>query len=417
MSRRFLTTVLVTGFPLLLLGLVLVGCDGQQPGESSSNSVVGLASTAAPVQEALGRALAWIEASPTKVTLGAYTLIYGKSAKVAELRITGKVSGEPVIWGTWWWSDGTDYYFDDSQGAPKRLTPEMAMRMSKAIYPGAEMGPFYLVVLRVGADPYRLLAHSKVTSAAQQQDGAWKLELEASVRDLVSLDIPDAELTQMVGPSPVIRTALEVGNDGTIRSMSVTRGQPTAEAGSYVFERTDAEPTLPDTWVDMDTSLLQSALDFGWRESPADAAKDVDFTVYSLGDSYQGLPRGRVNLFQNDGVQVLFGYYRVESAPVDGSGKVTTTNPSPEGYKLLEFSESDVPRGEQDFVADKTLIKTGGQGDDAYSAYKTAKGKPGRSILVEKGGTYIFIERMGSGTADATEELLAAAAALRIVEP
>jgi len=197
----------------------------------------------------------------------------------------------------------------------------------------------------------------------------------------------------------------------------LSASQPTAEAGSYVFARTDKEPRLPDTWVDMDSSLLQSALDMGWRENPADAAKDVDFTVYFLGDSYQGLPLGRVYLFQNDGVQVLFGYYRVESAPLDGSGKVTTTNPSPEGYKLLEFSESDVPRGEQDFVANKTLVKTGGRGDEAYSVYKTAKGEPGRSILVEKGGTYIHMERMGSGTADATEELLAAAAALQTVEP
>ena len=89
---------------------------------------------------------------------------------------------------------------------------------------------------------------------------------------------------------------------------------------------------------------------------------------------------------------------------------------SPRGYVLFEYSVSDVPASERPFVAKKTLIESAGEGEQDYSVYKTAKGAPGHSILVRRGGTYISVDSFGA-SGDITDKLLAVAAALQRAEP
>ena len=353
-----------------------------------------------------------MEAEPTQVSFGPYSVTYGPSAKVAELTVSPNPEGEPVFSGTWWWSGDTDYYFQEGEGSAKHVTPEMAMRMGKATYPGADLGVGYLVMMRFLFDPHRLLTLSKVTNSSEQPDGSWKIDAQVSVRDLVAPDLSDAELAHYLGPVSAVRTTLEVGQDGTIRSMSTQEeGLEDAGVSSLVFTRTSKAPTLPTEWDDLDQVTLSAARDEGWRANVADAAAYVDFPVYSLGDSYEGRVVRLVHV--EVGLDMLVEY----AEPQSTASTVTRPRTAPDGYLLFEYSASNVPESEKRFVANKTLIKTAGQGDGAYTVYKTAKGLPGRSILVKKGETYISIDRIAEkATGDATEELLATAAALRRAE-
>jgi hypothetical protein len=394
-----------------------VTTESTTPVSSSSLSPTST-SIATSGQKVLARAVVWIEAAPTKVTFGPYAVIYGRAAKVAELTVATHTEGEPMFSGTWWWSADTDYYFQEAEGPPEHVTPEMAISMRQAAYPDGEIGVMYLVMLRFALDPHRLLALSQVTAAAEDQDGTWRIEAEATTSDLVGANLSDAELGRYSPPIPLLRTTLEIGRDGNIHSMSMVDPTTPGWAGwTYAWSRVSEGPTLPASWVDMDKATLQDARDSGWRASPADAAKDASFPVYWLGESYEGLPlRGvRVNRLNKD-LYVLLEYNVIRSAP-DASGKATSTSLPAEGYVLFQYSESNVPGSEKRFVENKTLIKTAGQGEDAYSVYKTAKGAPGRSILVKRGETYISIDRTGGGTGDVTEGLLGAAAALRRAEP
>ena len=188
-----------------------------------------------------------------------------------------------------------------------------------------------------------------------------------------------------------------------------------AGVSSLVFARTNKVPALPTTWDDLDQVTLQTARDEGWRGNVADAAPYVDFPVYFLGDSYEGRVVRLIHV--EAGVDVRVEY----DEPQDPASTASTARrpgmEAPDGYLLFEYSAADVPESEKRFVANKTLIKTAGQGDEAYKVYKTAKGLPGRSILVKKGETYISIDRIAEmATEDATKELLAAAAALRRAE-
>ena len=62
------------------------------------------------------------------------------------------------------------------------------------------------------------------------------------------------------------------------------------------------------------------------------------------------------------------------------------------------------------------LIKSVGEGDQAFCLYETAKGAPGRSIVVRRGDTYISVDSSGA-TRDITDKLLAVAPALQRTEP
>ena len=411
MMRRSASWTLTLVLLLVLLCAGLIGCKREPSATSSSLASSTSTTIALSGQDVLSRAVAWMEAEPTQVSFGPYSVTYGPSAKVAELTVSTSPEGEPVFSGTWWWSGDTDYYWQEGEGSTKHVTPEMAMSMTKATYPGADLGVGYLVMVRFLFDPHRLLTLSKVTNSSEQPDGSWKIDAQVSVRDLVALDLSDAELARYLGPVSAVRTMLEVEQDGTIRSMSTQEEGLDAGASTLVFARTSKAPTLPTEWDDLDQVTLQGARDEGWRGKVADAAPYVDFPVYFLGDSYQGRVVRLVHI--DVGLDMLVEY----AEPQSTGSTVARPRTAPDGYLLFEYSASNIPESEKRFVANKTLIKTAGQGDGAYTVYKTAKGLPGRSILVKKGETYISIDRIAEkATGDATEELLAAAAALRRAE-
>ncbi len=404
-----------------LLGTVaLTACEQASPTTSSSPPSSTSTTPAPSGQELLDRAVAWIEAAPTEVTFGPYpyTVIYSRGAAIGRLTLPASVQGEPIVpWPNCWWAADTDYYFGDKEGPTKHVTPAMAMSMRTAPYSGGgtNSGISSLVIIRCFADPHRLLAKSEATSAAEETDGTWKIAATTTARALVDLDLPVDELARYIGPDFALDTTLEVGKDGSIRSMSMKPDHSETDVWTYVWTRIDEEPALPQAWVDLDDYTLQKELESGWRASPSDAAQDVDFPVYWLGDSYGDVPLRWVHV--EVGRYVLLEYGTGRNPATAASAGQTTSTVTDEGYILFEYSESQVPESEKQFVADKTLLATVGEGSDTYSVYTTAKGKPGRSVLVKKGETYISIDLTGGGTGDATNALLAAAAALQRVAP
>jgi hypothetical protein len=415
----------------VLLCLGPTGCRGDSPATDSSLSPNTTAATTASTGSAdssplstvaarasgeatLSKAVSWLEAAPTRVDFGPYSVTYGGAGQVAELTTSPTATGEPMTAGTWWWSGDSDYYIDEGDGAVRHVTPEMAMRMRQTAYPQAESGVQCIALVRLLLDPHRLLKLSTVTDASALPDGGWTLVAEARVPDLVGLDLSADDLARYFGMVSAVQSTLVVAGDGAIRSMSTQEVGLEVGVVGYSFTRVDTEPALPSLWSDLDQVTLQAALDEGWRAAVADAAKDVDFTIYSLGDSYEDWVIQTVHV--EVGLDVMLHYGTPRET---GSGGTTAGAGRPraeDGFILFEYSASNVPESEKPFVADKTLVAKSGEGDAAYSVYTTAKGLPGRAILVKKGGTYISITRTGKGGADVTELLLAVATALRSVD-
>ncbi len=432
-------TLIIALASLVLVAAVAVGAyeavlhleQGKRVVVINDDSMSPNGSAAGANQVLLEKALTWIEAAPTKVTFGPYTIAYGAQAKVAEVTVDPHPSGEPLLSGPVWWSSDTDYYIQDGTGGPpQHVTPSMAQEMSTQTYPGASSGASLLAILRMVFDPHRLLQKSLVTKAAKEADGTWDLEATITARDLIGLDIPDQILLAGTGisPSKVLRTTLKLGADGGIHAMSTLFSDSASDATNYVWARSSTEPSLPSASVEMDQTLRQSAFLGGWRASLADAAKDIGFPVYSLGETYLGLSLRliHVELTYKPTIALLLEYDPGQKAAPLGTattvaaGETTTSGASgeslaPGGFVLFEYPDSNVPDGEKSFVAKKILLKTVSHGGETYSIYTTPKGKPGRSILVKAGTTYVSIERSGGGTGDATDELVAAAEALQRV--
>ena len=356
----------------------------------------------------LARALTWIEAEPSQVVFGPYTVHYDRGAVSARLMMGDEAEGEPIVPWDCWWSARGNYYYLTEDGSFYRVTAPMAESMREAGYPGAEEGLLAVVTMNLFADPHRLPQRAEVVSPPQAGDGGlWTIEAAVEGTDLVDLALPAEDLARY---TEGVRYDLElrVRPDGAIESVAGRAGI-TETHTTYQWRRVAHGPDMPGDWVDLDQATLEKALREGWRASPADAAADVGFPVFWLGESYQGLiPRS--THVEGDRTVLIEYASEVTTQAADGS---TTTTLSPAGYILFQYSEDDVPESEKPFVAEKTLIGEFGDGADRYSVYRTAKGQPGRSILVKRGETYISIDATRSG-GDVTERLLTAAAALRL---
>ena len=311
---------------------------------------------------------------------------------------------------------GKDYYFQDKEGPPLHVTRQMALEMRSAPYSTrVNLGTGSLIVIRTLADPHRLLTTSSAGEAARRPDGSWSVEAEATVDALVDLGLPDEELGLYIDPDLLLRTDLVVAEDGHIRSMSVEWVLPEPEVMTYEWTRTEERFALPQDWVDLDDYTLQSRLAAGWRANVYDAAEDAGFPVYWLRDPYRGLVVRDIHVEQD--LYVLLEYGRPRDPSTGAGDGQTATSAGAGGLILFQYSESAVPESEVTFVGGKELIETLRAGDEPYSVYSTAKGRPGQSILVKRGTTYISIDGTGAAIGDRTEELLAAAAALTRANP
>jgi len=417
---------LLAGVVILGGAAMLAGCDDADDrpasvqitsptSSASSTSTAGVPSA----QELLHRAVAWIEAAPTQVTFGPYpyTVTYSEGAFRGRLTLPPDVRGEPLVpWPVCWWEMGKDYYFQDKEGPPLHVTRQMALEMRSASYSTrVNLGTGSLIVIRTLADPHRLLTTSSADGATRQLDGSWRVEVEATIDALVDLGLPDEELGIYIDPDLLLRTDLVVAEDGRIQSMSVEWVLPEPEVMTYEWTRTEERFALPEGWVDLDEYTLQNRLAAGWRANVYEAAEDAGFPVYWLGDPYQGLALRDIHV--ELGGHVLLEYGRPRDPSTAAGDGQTATSAGAKGLILFQYSEAAVPESEEAFVGDKELMETLGAVDEPYSVYSTAKGRPGQSILVKRGTTYISIDGTGETTDDRTEELLAAAAALTRVDP
>ncbi|MBN1321905.1 MAG: hypothetical protein JXA87_13830 [Thermoleophilia bacterium] len=420
---------LLTGVVMLAGAAMLAGCDdgGDRPASAASvqstspTSPVSSTSTAGvpSAEELLDRAVAWIEAASTQVTFGPYpyTVIYSEGAFQGRLTLPPDVRGEPLVpWPVCWWEMGKDYYFQDKRGPPLHVTRQMGLEMRSAPYSTeVNLGTGSLIVIRTLADPHRLLTTSSADGATRQPGGSWRVEAEVTVDALVDLGLPDEELRLYIDPDLVLRTDLVVAEDGRIQSMSVEWVLPEPEVMTYTWTRTEEQFALPKDWVDLDDYTLESRLAAGWRANVYDASQDVGFPVYWLGDPYQGLVLRDIHVEQD--LYVLLEYGRPRDRSTGAGDGQAVISAGKEGLILLQYSESAVPDSEVTFVEDKKLLETRQVGDEVYSVYSMAKGKPARSILVKRGETYISISATGGDTGDGTQELPVAAAALRRADP
>jgi hypothetical protein len=418
----------VAGIAAVLAVLLVVGAscagpsaEGSAASTPTSGSSATTISSGPTAQELLDRAVAWIEAAPTQVIFGPDTVTYAPGAAVAALTRDPKDTGEFLVpWPNAWWSDGTDYYFQDSTGPPSHLTPEMAQAMSGEGYSEALTGVMALVTLRAFADPHRLLALSKATQATKNADGTWTLSAEVSELDLVALagvlaGLSSEVASRYVDSSLILRSTLELGQEGDIRSMTVAFGDD-ADTLSYSWSRAEGMPELPGVWVELDDAMLQRALESGWRATVAKAAADLDFPAYSLGDSYLGVALRSIHVEEGSSLLLEYGLGTTGAAATTTSSQPRTATASG-GFVLFEYSATNVPESEKGFVASKTLLENLEHDGRVFTVYTTAKGQPGRSILVRVGDTYVSLDRSGGGSGNATEELLEAVMGLQAVSP
>ena len=405
---------------LLVLTILLAGClpevtptvtpsAGHGPDTTRTSATISSESPSSvpSADDLLAQALTWIEAEPSQVVFGPYTVHYDRGAASARLMMGDEAHGEPIVPWPCWWSAKGSYYYLTEDGSFYRVTAPMAESMRKAGYPGAEEGLLAVVTMNLFADPHRLLQRARAVSPPQAGEGGlWTIEVAVEGTDLVDLALAAEDLaryTEGVRYDLKLRVATRWGDrkhdcwvGGNHRGAHDLRVAPSRDG-----------PDMPGDWVDLDQATLEKALREGWRASPADAAADVGFPVFWLGESYEGLTPRSTHL---TGRAVLIEYASVVTT--QAAGESTTTTLSPAGYILFQYSEDDVPESEKPFVAEKTIVGEFGDGTDRYSVYRTAKGQPGRSILVKRGETYISITATRAG-ADVTEQLLAAAAALQ----
>jgi hypothetical protein len=285
----------------------------------------------------------------------------------------------------------------------------MAEDMLTATYPEAEAGVLAVATINMFADPHRLLSEAQPVGEPQPgEGGASSIRVNVSGEDLIGLSLPADLLARYTAG---VRYDLEasVAPDGAIIGMTAAWAGATEEPLTYEWTRTTDEPVLPGTWVDLDQATLEKALREGWRASPADAAADVDFPVFWLGESYEGLSPRLTHADRDGWVLIEYGGVLAQGT----AGGSTTTTLSPAGYILFQYSADDVPESEKSFVAEKTLIGEYGAAAESYAVYRTPMGQPGRSVLVKMGETYVSISATQGG-GDVTEQLLRAAAALRL---
>jgi hypothetical protein len=365
--------------------------------------------------------LSWIKQGNTQVKFGDYTVTYGDQATVGQLTYApSSNTGEPLIDQPCWWRDDSDYYTKDPDGATVHVSVAMATAMGGQRYPQASTGAQYVGVIRLIGDPYRLLRLAKVQGAAvPEADSTWSLTGATTVGEVFGADLPRSQ-TGFNGDelASALTVTLTVKADGTPVSITVTTNEIEG-VGHYTWSKVSTPPALPTAWVELDTKTLAAAEQEGWRNTPQDAAKDVDFTVYSWDDSYQGAALQTIHV--EPGSSVLLDY---PAARVQSSAPGTSTiGVRPRGWVLFEYSAHHIPPDQKGAVANKRLLKSVGRGVDAYSLYTFGASPLGSTILVRRGDTYISIQATGTGlratdaaSAELTQELYAAATALRLVD-
>jgi hypothetical protein len=396
---------------VLFVALVAASCAGT-PAAATMTTDASSAEGAA----LLAKCLAWIQEGNTRVKFGDYTITYGEQARIGQLDyVYAPGGGEPIIGQPCWWAGDTDYFFQDQEGPPIHVSTKMAMAMNSKTYPGASLGVPEIGLIRTIGDPYRLLRLAKVHGPAKALPNSdWSLVAETTFAELVGTDLPPDQAQRIMGDlNGKVSIALEVKPDGTPVSMTWSLGAQSV-GGRYSWSKSATPPSLPRAWVDMDKDSQTTAEQEGWRATPADAAKAVDFPVYSLGGSYRGAVLHTIHVEEH--LDVLFIYTGPRGQAGSGASTTNTNTPPAHGWSLFEYSESKIPRGDENLVANKHLIKTVGTGDDAYSIYTIGVLPVSKSILIKRGSTYISIEATGNVTGDITEELYAAATALQRVE-
>ena len=402
---RLSTAGVLAGVMILTLiaGLSTASCAGKTP-LTSTSTAISTEPTAAQLWE---RCLAWIRDGNTEVKFGPYTVTYGDGAKVGELDLQYPVEGEPLIGAPCWWVNDTDYFYQDVEGPPVHVSTAMALAMTTEAYPQAQGGVQLIGLIRFEADPYLLLRLARVQgSATRLPDSNWSLVGETTMNNLLGQDLPTEQVARYFGTlQGKVSVSLEIKSDGTPVSMKWTVGGTAIGAG-YTWSKTSNTPSLPHAWVDSDKDARASAEQSGWR-TISEAAQESKFTIYWLGDPYEGL--SLVNLHW-DATMVLLMYERSASA----SSTSSTANADRHGYVLSETSVSAPPTAGSPLKG-FTFYKSFGEGEDAYRVYTSAK-TVGKKIVVQRGDTIVSITRSQTTAKDNTD-LLAVAAALKKAQP
>ena len=416
---------------------------------SASSSASSRASSTVPAGQTAellwSQALEWIRQGPTRATAAdsPVAIAYGDQANVLRIVVSADAR-EPMLPNAWrvgkddfyWQTDDVTGQENLQQGQTTptvvlHVTPTMAVETDEATDfhgPEGADGVTVIQMIRLLGDPYRLLFICEPSGEPERlADSNWLLTAQTTTVDVLGADLQTArDYNRVLGTTADtdIKVTLEVTPQGVPVKTAVTLGDNPLAA--YDWSRVEEAPTLPGSSVEFDVWARQRAEQGGYR-TIAEAAKESKFPLYWLGDSYQGTV---LRLVHMETEAALLEYDLVRTATT-GSAPTTTSAPttssltptrstdgtvSPRGYILFEYSASDVPESEKPFAAKKTLIESTGEGDQAYSVYKTAKGAPGHSVLVRRGDTYISVDGVGA-SGDITDKLLAVAAALQRAEP
>lgn len=282
MRGRRAAAVMLAG-SLLALTILLTGClpevtptvtpsAGHGPDTTRTSATISSESPSSvpSAEDPLARALTWIEAEPSQVVFGPYTVHYDRGAVSARLMMGAEADGEPIVPWPCWWSAKGNYYYLTEDGSFYRVTAPMAESMREAGYPGAEEGVLAVVTMNLFADPHRLLQRAEAVSPPQAGDaGLWTIEAAVEGADLVDLALPAEDLA---GYTEGARYDLElrVRSDGAIESMTAGWAGTGETHTTYEWRRVAHGPDMPGDWVDLDQATLAEALDHRTRLSAAE---------------------------------------------------------------------------------------------------------------------------------------------------
>ncbi len=383
-----------------------------------------------PAQLLWSQALSWIRSAPTQAVEdnGNLTITYGDQATILQLISSPDMNDPlPQSWAVanedfYWQADVVDGNGNSEVGQTVstivvHATPAMAVETDNATY--FHDNPGIIAVGMISAlrmcDPYHILNSCEPEGAPQKlATSNWLLKARAFASDVVGTDIKEAiDFERALGnlADAKLDVTLEVTPQGVPVATTITPASSELSAGdeliTFYWSRATAAPEIPA--VAMEFDAWAKGYDQQQRGTIEEVVKQSTFTVYWLGESYQGIALSSAQPF--DGTAMLLYW-----PPTARQNTASTVANADIGYTLFEYSVSNPPDSEKPFVASKTLYRSFGQGDNAYSVYTTAKDAPGHSILVRRGDTYISVSSSGA-SGDIFNQLLAVAAALQRAEP